>query len=104
MILRDQFGLSGLPPVCAEAGDLGARTELTWPRHDLDDIARMSRIFDAILRADRQMLVQAMANLLQNALMHGGNDVTHSAQGAQIGVTAAVLAMLAMPVRQAAIR
>ena len=38
------------------------------------------------VQADRGMLVQAMANLLQNALVHGGPQVTIFAQGRTIGV------------------
>lgn len=36
--------------------------------------------------ADREMLVQAMANLIQNALVHGGDQITLFARGAAIGV------------------
>lgn len=38
------------------------------------------------VRADRQMLVQALANLIQNALVHGGDDITLFANGNEIGV------------------
>ncbi len=38
------------------------------------------------VQADRQMLVQAMANLIQNALVHGGPEITLIAQGKCIGV------------------
>lgn len=38
------------------------------------------------ISADRQMLVQAMANLIQNALVHGGPKVTLFAQNRAIGV------------------
>ncbi|MEL6125724.1 MAG: HAMP domain-containing sensor histidine kinase [Pseudomonadota bacterium] len=36
--------------------------------------------------ADRAMLVQAMANLIQNALAHGGDEVVIMVEGATIGV------------------
>lgn len=36
--------------------------------------------------ADRQMLVQAIANLIQNALVHGGDDITLFARGPALGV------------------
>ena len=36
--------------------------------------------------ADKPMLVQALANLIQNALVHGGDQITLFAQGALIGV------------------
>lgn len=38
------------------------------------------------IQADRQMLVQALANLIQNALVHGGDEITLFARGATIGV------------------
>ncbi len=37
--------------------------------------------------ADRNMLVQALANLIQNALVHGGPEITLSARGRAIGVS-----------------
>jgi len=40
----------------------------------------------ASVHADRRMLIQAMANLIQNALVHGGSDITLFADGRQIGV------------------
>ncbi|WP_375253747.1 sensor histidine kinase [Yoonia sp.] len=36
--------------------------------------------------ADRQMLVQAMANLIQNALVHGGSEIALIANGQSLGV------------------
>ena len=36
--------------------------------------------------ADRQMLIQAMANLIQNALVHGGDVITVIAEGPVIGL------------------
>lgn len=39
------------------------------------------------VQADRQMLVQAIANLIQNALVHGGDRVTLHLDGARIGVS-----------------
>lgn len=38
------------------------------------------------LFADRKMLVQAMANLIQNAIVHGGPDISLFATGREIGV------------------
>ena len=38
------------------------------------------------VRADRQMLVQAVANLIQNALRHGGQQITLKADGSTICV------------------
>ncbi|MEP5757813.1 MAG: HAMP domain-containing sensor histidine kinase, partial [Litoreibacter sp.] len=40
----------------------------------------------ATVQADRQMLIQAMANLIQNALVHGGDEITLIAEGHSIGV------------------
>ena len=39
------------------------------------------------VQADRQMVIQAMANLIQNALVHGGPEITIHARGADIGVS-----------------
>ncbi len=36
--------------------------------------------------ADRKMLIQAMANLIQNAIVHGGRDITLFARRGEIGV------------------
>lgn len=36
--------------------------------------------------ADRQMLIQAMANLIQNALVHGGNEIVLIAESTSLGV------------------
>ncbi len=40
----------------------------------------------ATVGADRQMLVQAIANLIQNALVHGGTEITVIADGRTLGV------------------
>ncbi|MDD9977905.1 MAG: HAMP domain-containing sensor histidine kinase [Boseongicola sp.] len=40
----------------------------------------------ADIEADRQMLVQALANLIQNALVHGGDRISLFAKGQSIGV------------------
>ena len=41
----------------------------------------------ATAHADHAMLVQAMANMIQNALVHGGDQIGLFAQGHKIGVT-----------------
>ncbi|MEL6681252.1 MAG: HAMP domain-containing sensor histidine kinase [Pseudomonadota bacterium] len=38
------------------------------------------------IQADRQMLVQALANLIQNALVHGGETITLFSNGTSFGV------------------
>ena len=38
------------------------------------------------VQADRQMLVQALANLIQNALVHGGTEITLFSNGSTFGV------------------
>ncbi len=38
------------------------------------------------VHADRQMLVQALANLIQNAIVHGGDQITVLAKGVTLGV------------------
>ncbi|WP_234417051.1 sensor histidine kinase [Loktanella sp. Alg231-35] len=40
----------------------------------------------ATVQADRAMLVQAMANLIQNALVHGGSEITVFVDGNSLGV------------------
>lgn len=40
----------------------------------------------ATVSSDRQMLIQAMANLIQNALVYGGDEITLFARGTEIGV------------------
>ncbi|MEY1554122.1 ATP-binding protein [Yoonia sp. R2331] len=41
----------------------------------------------ATVQADRQMLMQAMANLIQNALVHGGDAITLHARGLRLGLS-----------------
>lgn len=41
----------------------------------------------ATLQADRKMLIQAMANLIQNAIVHGGSRITLFANGTSLGVS-----------------
>ena len=38
------------------------------------------------VQADRQMLIQALANLIQNALVHGGTEITLISNGLVFGV------------------
>jgi len=46
----------------------------------------LDHIGAATVQADRAMLVQAMANLIQNALVHGGDQITLFATGRNMGV------------------
>ena len=78
---RDGFEPVALGPLAEDMGetfgpvaeDMGKRitVEITSP---------------ATVQADRQMLVQVMANLIQNALAHGGEQITLVAQGQTLGV------------------
>ncbi len=47
----------------------------------------LSAISGESVLADRSMLIQALANLIQNALVHGGPDITLFARGSEIGVS-----------------
>jgi len=47
----------------------------------------LSAISGESVLADRSMLIQALANLIQNALVHGGPDITLFACGSEIGVS-----------------
>lgn len=40
----------------------------------------------ATIQADKQMVVQAMANLIQNALVHGGDEITIFANAQTLGI------------------
>lgn len=51
-----------------------------------DKTLRIDKTGAQSVLADRGMLVQAMANLLQNALVHGGTEISLIAQSRQIGV------------------
>lgn len=79
-------GQDGFAPV-----DLGAlATELAETFSPvLEDNGKALRLDlerPSVVHADRQMLVQALANLIQNALIHGGDDVTLFAAGQSVGV------------------
>lgn len=74
-----------------EQVDLGALIEdLTETYEPVVDDAKKSLVADIsdpeTVLADRAMLVQAIANLIQNAVRHGGNRITILAQGRSIGV------------------
>jgi len=53
---------------------------------DEDKTLRLEIHAPATVEGDREMLVQALANLIQNALVHGGGQITLFAQGRRIGV------------------
>ena len=63
--LADTFG-----PVVEDAG-----------KHLIVQTSAANKVF-----ADRKMLVQAIANLIQNALVHGGSNIILFASGLEIGV------------------
>lgn len=86
-----------------------ARIEATQGTEGLDDVSletlveEVAEIFEPVvedegktlaislsspgrIKADRQMLIQALANLIQNALVHGGDTVTLFADGKRVGV------------------
>lgn len=72
-----------------DLGDLLTELEETFGAVVEDNSKRLltRRSGPASVHADRRMLIQAMANLIQNALVHGGSDITLFAEGRQIGVT-----------------
>lgn len=53
---------------------------------DEDKVLTLEVARAGIVQADRGMLVQAIANLIQNALVHGGPEVTVFVDGQAIGV------------------
>lgn len=71
-----------------DLGDLTAELEETFGAVVEDGGKRLTAKVSAAASvfADRKMLVQAMANLIQNALVHGGDDITLFVHGRQIGV------------------
>jgi signal transduction histidine kinase len=71
-----------------DLGQLGAEiAEIFGPVvEDAEKELRVEVSNPASLNADRQMLMQALANLIQNALVHGGQNITLFVDGAQIGV------------------
>lgn len=79
-------GQSGLKPV--DLGELATELAETFGPvvEDADKVLVCDVTAPATVQADQQMLVQALANLIQNALVHGGPTVTLFAQGHNIGV------------------
>ena len=53
---------------------------------DMGKTLLLSLIAGETVQADRAMLVQAMANLIQNALVHGGDRIVLFVDGREIGV------------------
>ncbi len=78
---RDGFEPVKLEPLIAELVEtFGPVIEDSGKR--LDVVTKET----GTVMADRQMLVQAMANLIQNALVHGGETITLFADGTAMGV------------------
>ena len=79
-------GRDGFEPV-ALAALVDALAEIFGPvveeagKQLLVDVSEPSTV-----QADRQMLIQAMANLIQNARVHGGPQITLFVDGRQLGV------------------
>ncbi len=71
-----------------ELGDLLAELEETFGAVVEDGGKRLIAISEraGTVFADRRMLVQAMANLIQNAMVHGGPDLTLFVREQEIGV------------------
>ncbi|MBT8411942.1 MAG: sensor histidine kinase, partial [Octadecabacter sp.] len=81
-----QQGTEGFEPI--DLGALVAEIGETFGPvvEDNDKRLIVSTAAPATVRGDRQMLVQAAANLLQNALVHGGPEITLFAEGHVLGV------------------
>ena len=80
-------GNDGFEPV-----DLGALVEDIGETfgpviEDEGKILHLDVAGSVMVQADRSMIVQALANLIQNAIRHGGDDITLTARGNEIGVT-----------------
>jgi signal transduction histidine kinase len=79
-------GAEGLVPV--DLADIAADIEDTFGPvvEDAGKSLALALSHPAEVSADRQMLIQALANLIQNALVHGGREITLFVRGAEIGV------------------
>lgn len=71
-----------------ELGELLAELEETFGAVVEDSGKRLIAISEraGTVFADRRMLIQAMANLIQNAIVHGGPDITLFVREQEIGV------------------
>jgi signal transduction histidine kinase len=84
--IEAQHGTDGFEPV--DLATLVAELADTFGPVVEDSGKQLSLSTDgaATVHADRKMLVQALANLIQNAIVHGGTDITLFASGRDIGV------------------
>lgn len=78
---RDGFELLNLGELASEAAEVFGPVAEDNAKRFVLDVAN-----SATLQADRKMLIQAMANLIQNAIVHGGSQITVFAHGASLGV------------------
>ncbi len=78
---RDGFETVALEPFVEELADTFGPVVEDAGKDLKIDVSTSGQV-----QADRQMLVQAMANLIQNALVHGGSTITLVAQGQSVGV------------------
>ncbi len=85
--IEAQQGTEGFAPV--DLGALVSELAETFGPVVEDSGKRLVLDHDAIetVEGDRDMLVQAVANLLQNALVHGGPEITIFARGRTLGVS-----------------
>ncbi|WP_375279823.1 sensor histidine kinase [Pseudooctadecabacter sp.] len=78
---RDGFEAAGLDDIARDMADIyGPVLEDSGKTLTLEVNA------PATVQADRGMLVQAMANLIQNGLVHGGDQITVFVDGSTMGV------------------
>ena len=84
--IEAQQGTEGFTPI--DLGALLSDIAETFSPVVEDNGKRLHVLAEApgTIEGDRQMLVQAVANLLQNALVHGGRHITLFARGTALGV------------------
>ena len=71
---RVATGVGGEPGIDAGADDLARAAETAW--ETIETEAATLTVEPATIRADHDLLVRLLANLLQNAVVHGGEGVT----------------------------
>lgn len=78
---RDGFEVLNLGELASEAAEVFGPVAEDNAKSFILDVTN-----PATLQGDRKMLIQAMANLIQNAIVHGGSHITVFAHGATLGV------------------